>query len=160
MSQSLAHLENARLTACKDASLKETAELRLRNIFSQVVAGFQRNARLLLRAFIKEAEKVASERPEDLQALVPQLAIGALLVDNAELSRRILTMSRDADALTSRMLRAWLEKNAGDLSNCTDELKQYIQDTELPPWSDTWHHSLVKVLSGEINLKHINSITE
>jgi hypothetical protein len=149
MSQHLAPLESARLAACKDAPLKETAELRLRNIFCQVVAGFERNARLMLGTFSREAEQLASERPEDLQDLIPQLAVGAILVDNPELSKRVLAMSSDTDVLSTRILRSWLEKDTDDLSKCVDELKKYIQDTELPPWSDT----LVKILSGDVNLK-------
>lgn len=152
ISQHLAPVESIRLSNRRNDPVTETAELYLRSILCHVVGGSRRNARIHLMEFIRKAEDLKSIRSDDHGALISKLAIGALLVADRASAERVIDLDREPATLMIRVLRAWLKDIKLDLASYANELKSYVEKTGLPIWSDTWHHLILKMITGELNL--------
>ena len=149
ISKVLAPLESARLAQRIDEPVSDTAELRLRNIFCQAVAGSHRNARLVLGAFIQQCEARRGDAAF-VHTVATQLAIGAIIVNDDDLTERVLALIRDEATLVSRMLKAWFLEEPKELDGCVTEIQSYVRDADIPIWSDTWHHLLLEMHSGRL----------
>jgi hypothetical protein len=151
VSKQVAATETARLSAASNLPIIDTSELRLRTTFAEAIAGRRRNARILLSAFIGDAERAATRRPDTLGQVAPQLAIAAIIVNDPTLSTRAAELLTSNDSLPVRVLRALREHAVPDLRACLQELNRYIGKAAIPPWSDTWHHVLAAVISDALS---------
>jgi len=151
VSKQVAATEMVRLSAASNRPITETAELHLRTTFAEVIAGRRRNARILLNAFIGDAERAATSRPDTLGQVAAQLAITAIIVNDPALSTRAAELLTHIDSLPVRVLRALRDGAVPDLRECLQELNRYIGNAAIPSWSDTWHHVLGTVISDALS---------
>lgn len=150
-SQRIAPIELSKLEAVINKPLSETAELRLRNIFCQKIAGNDRNATILLNDFVQEAAQLIISNNKINSDILSKLEIGAIIVDDKETTKRILRLNAGNGNLTIQMLDAWEKRENDKLLDCLIDLKTFIEKTFLPISSDTWHHVIVKIVSDRLN---------
>jgi len=147
----VAQREVQRLNELVTNRLYVRADSYVRIIFAFSLAGRKRNAIIYARQMLNECRG----HDDRAEGITTSLVAAAMITEDAGICRGILESPAIRNTPAELLVYAYLVQDYTSLGDCSRELTARISQSEIPLWSDTWHH-IVSYLIEKALLRNLH----